>query len=550
MKQLFFDINKQQHHFSLGRMSALFIIAIILFVVLAIRLFWLTHVSNLKDKRDTRFIQTESDHRWRHNIVDRHNQPLALAYYVYHIGLAPGKLASYTHDQKKQLESLLEINEQELEQFSQKKKFGYLRKSLTLSFEKLAQLRKLPHLTVDKQLRRYYPLGECTSPLIGFINHQGHGSEGLEYVFDKALVLEQNLALTWSSPRGQKKLLSTPSLASEHSLRLSIDSRLQSLLYTKVKEIFSRYSMHSLSAVILSPLDFSLQAVVSYPSYDPHQRPAYDHNYRLKAISDIFEPGSVIKPLTMAFLLEENPQLVHETVKTDPGYFYLDNHRIRDLGNNGTLTLEDILVHSSNVGISKLVLENASGKLCDFWSQFSLMQGSQIEFRPEGHGDLPKYILPGSFSEATMSFGYGFKMNLIQLAQLYAVIAGDGTFKPVTLLAGDKSHREDKQIFSEQTVLKMRQILQAPVARGTAKRAFCEDVAVAGKTGTARRLDKDGQYEQVYNSFFAGFFPADNPRYVIAVYADDPKEQYYGGVICAPLVGEIAKSLMQLPELD
>ena len=547
MKKSFFDYEKEQHHFSFERMRVIFFIAAFLFIVLIARLFFVTNFTGLEQKRSKRFIQDNTTSIWRGQISDCHGSPLALSYYAYDVGIHPHSLSLYSPSQKKQLLSLLKIAESQLKRFEQKKRFSYLVKSRKIDMDSLNKLKKLPYLTLEKKVKRYYPMGEATSTLLGFINNKGHGVEGLEYVFDKYLFQEKTLGAYWSSPRGQKKLLENTDILSEQDLQLSIDGRLQALLYQEVKKTFNQFKMHSLSAVVLNPQDFSVKAIVSYPSFNPHQRPAYSDAYRLKPLGDIFEPGSVLKPLTLAFLLEKNPDLIKAKVPTSPGYFYVDEKRIRDIRNYGTLSLEGILRVSSNVGIAKLVLEHSQGHLLDFWHQFSLMQGSQIEFRPEAAGDIPDYILEHSFSEALLGFGYGLKMNLVQLAQLYAIIAGDGTWQPVTLLANPHSSREKHQVFNDETIKVVRQLLKAPVNKGTARRAFSKDVSVAGKTGTAKRINERGEYEKIYNSFFVSMFPSDRPKYVIAIYADDPRGDYYGGVVCAPIVKNLAHQFMQLP---
>ena len=547
MKNIFYDYEKEQHHFSIKRLSVLFFIAFLLFLILVMRLFYMTHISAIGEKKQKRFLHQSATTSWRSDILDSRGQPLALSYFSYDIGIHPQMLSILPDSSKEKLKEVLDIDSQFLESFTQKKKFSYLVKSKVISAKDLKILKEVPHLTIDKYVRRYYPLGEIAAPLLGFIDNRGQGIEGLEYVFNDYLLKNKDFGSYWSSPRGEKKFIGASSLHKFESLELSIDSRIQTLLFKELEETYNNFDMHAISAVVLNPEDFSLKAIVSYPSFDPHHRPAYSDIYRLKPAGDIFEPGSVIKPLTLACLLDKEPHIVSEKISTAPGYFDIDNNKIRDIRNYGLLSLEDILKVSSNVGISKLVLKYSDGQLLNFWQQFSLMQGSQVEFRPETTGDLAGYIPEGSFSEAILGFGYGLKINLIQLAQLYGVIAGDGYFRPVTLLADPHSQREGIKVISDHTRNLLRQYLKAPVSEGTARRAFLSDLDIAGKTGTARRTNENGEYEKVYNSFFVGFFPADNPKYVIAIYADDPKVQYYGGVVCAPIVKKLAHQLMQLP---
>lgn len=547
MKNIFYDYEKEQHHFSTKRLSVLFFIAALLFFILVTRLFFITNISEIREKREKRFLRQGTVTSWRSDILDSRGQPLALSYYVYDIGMHPTKLSNLSELDKSKVKQILAIDSVSLKNFIKKKQFSYLVKSKVLTSEELKVLRSIPNMTLDKHIKRYYPLGEITAPLLGFVNHQGEGIEGLEGVFNRYLKRNNDSGEYWSSPAGDKKFISTSPVSQDNSLKLSIDNRIQTLLFRELEKTYKQFNMHAISAVIMSPKDFSLKAVASYPSYDPHHRPSYSDIYRLKPAGDIFEPGSVIKPLTLACLLDKEPSIASLEVQTEPGFFYVDNNKIRDIRNYGALSLEDILKVSSNVGIAKLVLEYSNGDLFNFWQSLSLMQGSQVEFRPETAGDLTSYIPQGSFSEAILGFGYGLKMNLIQLAQLYGIIAGDGSYRPVTLLADPHADREGVKVVSERTKNLLRQYLKAPVEHGTARRAFLSDLAIAGKTGTARRTNESGEYEKIYNSFFVGFFPAEEPEYVIAIYADDPKEQYYGGIVCAPIVKNIAHQLMQLP---
>ena len=546
MRKFLFDIDRQQHHFSLERLSLILLGAFIVFLILCTRLYYVTHHLDLSDKKDDRFVHKKKENFWREDILDTKHQPLALSHYCYDIGFNPKKLPSISVSEEKKILEVLKISQEQWAEFLKKERFSYVKKNSILTKEQLQFLKSISWVQLEKKIQRTYPLGPASAHLLGFISPKGVGLEGLEYVFDQSLKQNAFNETYWSSPKGQKKYLTSYDKAQGVPLVLSIDSRMQSLIYEACRKNVMKFPMESFSAVLMDIETFSLRALVTYPSYDPAHRPAYDSRYRMKALADTFEPGSVIKPVTMAFLLEKNPSIVNQSIETSPGYYSVDRELVQDIRNYGKLNLEGILIHSSNVGISKLVLNNFPGELLSFWKVFDLIQGSQVEFRPEGHGLLPNYIHPGSFSEATLSFGYGLKMNLVQLAQIYATMIGDGNFQAVTLL-DRQVNREKISIFSQSTVEKMRELLKAPVEKGTAKRAFSEQVSIGGKTGTVRRLSDQGVYEKVYNSYFVGFFPADNPKYVLALYADNPQKQYYGGLVCAPVAQQVVPKIMNLP---
>lgn len=549
MKKFFFDYDKEQHHFSDYRLHIILLLTCLFFLVLFLRLFFLSSSSSLSQKREERFLVEQGLPAWRYDIVDRHQQPLALSYRAFHIGMNPQHFHQLDSRQQALLRDLLELSEEEVEEYAQKTSFSYFRKHYELSASALASLSSISFIQIEPLLKRFYPLQEATAPLLGFTDDTGRGLEGLELVFNEYLAQKQQDEQFWRSPRGEKKYLSAPDFSSKTSLELSIDSRIQQILYEELKRTFSEFDMDSLSAVVLDPQDFSALAIASYPSINPQKRPAYSQAYRLLAAEHAFEPGSVIKPLTLAFLAEKDQRVYAEIVKTSPGYFSLNEETIRDVRDFGTLSFEDILRVSSNVGVAKLVLKYSQGSLLDFWKNLALINGSQIEFYPESFGDIPPFIQQGSFSEALLGYGYGMKMNLLQLAQLYGVIAGDGTIAPLTCLAQRIGRSERQRVFQEETVAKMRHYLKAPVQKqGTARRAHCKDISIAGKTGTVRKLNDSGQYDKIYNSYFVSFFPADNPKYVIALYAENPRGKYYGGLICAPMVKRMAKPLMCLPE--
>jgi cell division protein FtsI (penicillin-binding protein 3) len=251
----------------------------------------------------------------------------------------------------------------------------------------------------------------------------------------------------------------------------------------------------------------------------------------------------------VACVLSKHPESLNDFhIKTSPGYFMLDGHKITDVTKRDDINLIDILLYSSNIGLTRLLQQYRDCDLKGCLKKFGFDSLSEIELLNEVSPYYPEKIKEGSFVEATLSFGYGLQINLAQLARAYTVLANHGVLKPMTLLKDNINQRAFSQVIDPHVADAIKDILQRVVEEGSGKKAYLKDYSIAGKTGTAQRVGLHG-YEQRYHAFFAAIFPVKNPRYVLIIHADDPQGQIYGGQICAPLAKQVIPKLLAVSQI-
>jgi len=506
----------------------------------------------LNHQADTRHLRTESISAHRGTILDRNGEPLAISTPVDSIWVNPNQFASAI-DKTPQLAKVLNLNPETMMRRitrSMDKEFLYLKRHLNPSDAQRVMALKLPGINVQREYRRYYPASEVTGHLVGFTNIDDEGQEGLELAMNHWLEGEPGAKRVLKDRLG-RSIENVESIRPPHhgkDLRASIDLRLQYLAYRTLKAAVKSHNARSGSVVILDIKTGEVLAMVNQPTYNPNDRSQFvAERYRNRAITDIFEPGSSIKPLIVAAALESGQYRPSSIIDTAPGFVVVGAKKIEDSRNLGEISLTTILARSSNVGVTKLAMTLQPDQLWDTMSEFGLGQMTSSGFPGESAGMLTHYSNWRPISQATIAYGYGVSMTPLQLAQAYAVIGNNGVIQPVSLFAIDDAAKGE-QVVSYDTAHAVQRMLEEVVRPGgTGTKASVDGYRVAGKTGTAWKFAKGGYSEDKYISIFAGLAPASDPRLATVVVIDEPSgELYYGSDVAAPVFADIMAESLRL----
>ena len=513
----------------------------------------------LRKQGDVRTIRVEAIDAHRGVVTDRYGEPLAVSTPVQTIWANPSE-TDPAEPRLTSLARLLDISEaslrERLKEYSGRE-FIYLRRKVQPDLARQALALDIPGVYARQEYRRYYPAGEVTAHVVGFTNIDERGQEGIELAYTQWLSGESGRKRVLKDNRGRviKDLTLIRDARSGRDLALSIDLRLQYLAYRELKAVVTAHNARGGTLVMLDVDSGEVLAMVNQGSYNPNDRSQLAaENLRNKAITDLFEPGSTMKPITMAAALESGKYSVNSTIDTHPGYRRFGRFTIRDHRNYGLLGVTDIIVKSSNVGISKIATDLGGDVIRDLYARMGLGQPTGIGFPGEAVGVLPAPSKWRPVEEATLSYGYGMSVNALQLAQAYMVIANGGVRYPLSLVKRDKEP-EGRRVLSEQVSHEVRNMLRQVVSRGTGKRAQPGFYSAGGKTGTVHLVGDQGYEDSQYKAIFAGIAPIDNPRLVTVVAVDAPQSgEYYGGEVAAPVFARVMSDALRLlnvkPELD
>jgi len=506
----------------------------------------------LNHQADTRHLRTERISAHRGTITDRNGEPLAISTPVDSIWANPKELAPAV-DRVPQLARLLGIDPQQLIRRvtrSMDKEFLYLKRHLSPEQAQLVLDLKLPGVNVQREYRRYYPAGEVTGHLVGFTNIDDAGQEGLELAFNHWLAGESGAKRVLKDRLG-RSVENVESIRPPHhgkDLQTSIDLRIQYLAYRTLKAAIRQHNAESGSIVILDVKTGEVLAIVNQPTYNPNDRSQFSAaRYRNRAITDIFEPGSSIKPLVVAAALESGDYRPSSIVDTAPGFVVVGPKRIEDSRNLGRISLTTILARSSNVGVTKLAMSLEPDQLWNTMTRFGLGTLTSSGFPGESAGLLTHFNHWRPISQATLAYGYGVSVTPLQLAQAYSVLGSDGVFRPISLVALD-APAEGEQVLAADSATAVRRMLEEVVRPGgTGTKAAVTGYRIAGKTGTAWKFAAGGYSEDKYISIFAGLAPASDPRLAAVVVIDEPAgELYYGSDVAAPVFSDVVSESLRL----
>jgi len=514
---------------------------------------------------ETDFLQHEGERRHlrvveipahRGMITDRNGEPLAMSTPVDSIWANP-RLLKPDGETLAQLEKILGKNQDELRRLLARysdRAFVYLKRranpDVAAQIMDLAQARKLSGIGLQREFRRYYPGGEVFAHVIGFTNVDDQGQEGMELAYNDWLVGTPGAKRVIRDGRS-RIVKDVESIRVPHpgkTLVLSLDRRLQYLAYRELKTAVVRNKARSGSAVILDTHTGEVLAMVNQPSYNPNgSRDGRGGVLRNRALIDVFEPGSTMKPFAVTTAMELGRVTPSTLIDTGPGTLRVGRSLVRDHRNYGVLDVAGVIRKSSNVGVSKIALDLPQEELWKAYSELGFGQTTAASFPGESAGQLAPYRRWAKIDQATLAFGYGISVTPLQLAQAYSVLAADGVLHPVSLLRQEQAP-EGKRVMSRATAVAMRKMLESVVsAEGTAPAAAVARYRVAGKTGTVKKSIAGGYAEDRYLAVFAGLAPASAPRLAIVVMLNEPSAgKFYGGQVAAPVFSKIMAGALRL----
>jgi cell division protein FtsI (penicillin-binding protein 3) len=408
--------------------------------------------------------------------------------------------------------------------------------------ERIAAL-KLNGIHQEKEYRRYYPAGEMVSHLVGFTGVDGQGLEGAELAFQKQLLGKAGSRSVIRDRRGQivedVGSLKLPQDGKE--IVLALDNKIQYLAYSHLRQAISEYNAKAGGVVVLDAKTGEILALANWPTYNPNNRQKLSGaQLRNRAVTDTFEPGSTMKPFTAGLALEKGHFRFDTPINTAPGKLTIGRATISDSHPHGVLTVAQVIQKSSNVGAAKMAATFPSKDMWEMFDALGFGKSPQFGFPGEAGGRLRPWKSWLPIEQATMSYGHGISVSLIQLARAYSVFARDGDLVPVSLTKTDGAPVAGLPVFSAQTARELRMMLESVVStEGTAPKARVPGYRVGGKTGTAHKLD-GGQYANKYISSFVGFAPVSDPRLIVAVMIDEAQSgRYFGGDIAAPVFASV-----------
>jgi len=506
----------------------------------------------LNQQADTRHLRTEKITAHRGTITDRNGEPLAISTPVDSIWANPRQFAPEM-DSVPQLARALGVDSQTLMRRisrSMDKEFLYLKRHLSPEQAGEVLALKLPGINVQREYRRYYPASEVTGHLVGFTDIDDEGQEGLELEFNHWLAGESGAKRVLKDRFGRsiENVESIRPPRHGKDLTASIDLRLQYLAYRTLKSAIKANEARSGSIVILDVQSGEVLAMVNQPTYNPNDRSQLiAERYRNRAITDIFEPGSSIKPLVVAAALESGQYRPSSIIDTAPGFVVVGPKKIEDTRNLGRISLTTILARSSNVGITKLAMTLEPDQLWETMTQFGLGELTTSGFPGESAGMLTHFSNWREISQATLAYGYGVSVTPLQLAHAYAAIGNDGAMPPISLVALEQA-QQGERVISNETAVAVRRMLEEVVRPGgTGTKAAIDGYRIAGKTGTARKYATGGYFEDKYISIFAGLAPASHPRLAAVVVIDEPgRDLYYGSDVAAPVFADVMSESLRL----
>ncbi|KAB2925571.1 MAG: penicillin-binding protein 2 [Dechloromonas sp.] len=533
-----------------SRMVGLLLMAALL--ALVARAFYLQVINNdfLQEKGDSRYRRDIEVSASRGKIVDRHGDMLAVSTPMKSVWAIPGDARTMTAEQKRQLAELLEMSVRDLDgKIAAEKTFVYVRRQISPETgERIAAL-KLPGIHQEKEYRRFYPAADMTAHIVGFTGVDDKGLEGVELALQPSLLGRPGSRTVIRDRRGNiiEDVGATRPPQDGKEIRLALDSKIQYLAYSQLKATVEQHKAKAGGAVVIDARTGEILALANWPTYNPNNRQKLSGaQLRNRAITDTYEPGSVMKPFIAALALDRGKLAVNTVINTAPGRMTIGKATISDSHPHDALTVAQVIQKSSNIGTAKIALGFTPREMWDLFDKLGFGQEPNLGFPGEVGGRLRPWKNWRPIEQATMSYGHGIAVSLIQMARAYTVFANDGELMPLSLLRVDEAPVRGVPVFSQQTVREMRLMLEMAVQpEGTAPRARVAGYRVGGKTGTAYKIE-GGVYARKYISSFVGIAPVSDPRLVIAVMVDEPSVGgHYGGDVAGPAFSNIAAGALR-----
>jgi len=539
---------------STWRYNSIVIIFGILFVGLGARAVQLQIIDNdyLQSQGDARYLRVQKEPPTRGMITDRNGQPIAVSTPVDSIWMQPATILRQKQEYSyKELSKLLEISPKELLAKAEKRKgreFVYLKRHLPPQLANKILALNVPGINKVREYKRYYPTGPVMGHVLGFTNIDNEGQEGLELAYDDKLKGQAGRTQVLRDKVGHVVEYVEQLARVRHGddIVLSLDTRIQYLAYRHLQAAVKKHNATSASLVALDAKTGEVLSMISMPDFNPNDRgDLKSAHFRNRSITDSYEPGSTVKPITVAMAMEEGVVDASTMIDTEKGFYYIGRSRISDTKPYGEITVSDVIKKSSNIGSAKIAMMLDPNDLYHTYRDLGFGRTNKLKIQGEQKGMLANRKKP--IEHATMSYGYGLSVNTLQLARSYQALANDGVLLPVSLHPVDKTPKGER-IFSAEVADQIALMLELAVSdSGTAPKARVDQYRVGGKTGTAHRV-VDGRYQDdSYMSLFAGFAPISDPEIVLVVSVNDPKGvDYYGGLVAAPVFSEVMAGALRL----
>ena len=515
------------------------------FAALIGRSFYLQGFENgfLQKKGESRYERTIEISATRGRIVDRNGDVLAVSTPVKSIWAIPED-ARLTPHQARELAQLLEMDVRELNaKLAADRDFVFVKRQLPPDVAEKVVALGLPGIHDQKEYRRFYPAGDVVAHMLGFTGVEDTGQEGVELALQNQLAGKPGSRRVIKDRRGQivEDVESIHPPQEGKDVVLALDSKVQYLAYTYLKQAIAESRAKAGGIVVLDVKSGEVLALMNWPTYNPNNRTRLvGAQLRNRAFTDTFEPGSTMKPFTAGLALEKGAYRFDTTIQTAPGKLSIGPATISDAHVHGLLTVAQVIQKSSNVGISKIALSLPAEELWKMYDGLGFGSPLKLGFPGEVGGRLRPFKTWRPIEQATMSYGHGISVTLIQLARAYLAFARDGDLVPLSLTRVDTPPLTGKPVFSAQTAHEVRTMLEMVVQPGgTAPKAHIPGYRVAGKTGTAHKVE-GGIYADKYVASFVGFAPVSDPRLIVAVMIDEPTgKSYYGGDVAAPVFAQV-----------
>jgi len=498
----------------------------------------------LRQKGESRYERVIEISATRGRIVDRHGDVLAMSTPVKSVWAIPEDAKALTPHQSRELARLLEMDVRELNaKLAADRDFVYVRRQVPPDVaERVAGLR-LPGIHEQGEYRRFYPSGDVVAHMLGFTGIEDTGQEGVELALQHQLAGKPGSRRVIKDRRGQivEDVESIRAPQEGKDVVLALDGKIQYLAYTHLKQAIAENRAKAGGIVVLDAKTGEVLALMNWPTYNPNNRVRLaGAQLRNRAFTDTFEPGSTLKPFTAALALEKGSYRFDTPIQTAPGKLGIGPATISDAHPHGMLTVAEVIQKSSNVGIAKIALSMPAEDLWKMYDSLGFGTPLRLGFPGEVGGRLRPAKSWRPIEQATMSYGHGISVTLIQLARAYLAFAREGDLVPLSLTRVDAPAPAGKTVFSAQTAREVRAMLEMAVQPGgTAPKAQIAGYRVAGKTGTAHKIE-GGAYAEKYVSSFVGFAPVSDPRLVVAVMIDEPGgPKHYGGDVAAPVFAQV-----------
>ena len=506
----------------------------------------------LQSQGDARYLRVQKEPPTRGMITDRNGQPIAISTPVDSIWMHPPTILKQRREYSyKKLTKLLEITPAKLLESAEKRKgreFVYLKRHLSPQLANKILALNVPGINKVREYKRYYPAGPVMGHVLGFTNIDNEGQEGLELAYDDELKGQAGRTQVLRDKVGHVVEYVEQLARVRHGddIALSLDARIQYLAYRHLQAAVKKHNASSASLVALDAKTGEVLSMISMPDFNPNDRKELkSSHFRNRSITDSYEPGSTVKPITVAMAMEAGVVGSETIIDTEKGYYYIGRSRINDTKPHGEITVSEVIKKSSNIGSAKIAMMMEPSDLFTTYKNLGFGRTNKLKIQGEQKGLLSNRQKP--IENATMSYGYGLSVNTLQLARAYQALANGGVLLPASLHPVDKIP-EGQRVFSKKVTDQVALMLESAVStKGTAPKAQVDQYRVGGKTGTAHRV-VDGRYQDdSYMSLFAGFAPISDPEIVLVVSVNDPRGvDYYGGLVAAPVFSEVMAGALRL----